>query len=762
MIEQQKNKPSGKDGLAILNADIGNFNVDDSECQEVEVLIGYGKFATPKTPKEIFTMEDGELVLANNIQTRSLRAILAMVDDPQCVSKDDAMWVIPSAVVSRSHHEQEVQGRFHALWFDLDDHPPSLDYVLSVVLETFGDVNLVLYNSRSASSENQKCRGIIPLAKPIGGREFVICQKMLNRTFVNAGIASDTSSERAGQVCYLPNRGAFYRSITHLERDYFDPLQFWGQAIAQAIEEEESREYKAIPPSPEAIENAKAVLDVIKALGLYKKDLGQGLHDITCPWVDLHTDAKDSGTAYFEPSHENNNVGGFSCRHAHCVDKRIGHLLTYIEAKLGKRNLLSGDARSDFADSINVNLNLNESANKPRKFIPELIPPVKMIKATQFVYDGFMASGVVVLAAAPGTGKTTAEVGLAMRVTGLITDDGFEVGIKRKVIIFTEHSTQIEEIITAMLSDSSCESTYKEVREKIILINAKRMKSYEIKDCADFIEKGSFETENARGTKRYMAKPFVIFDTTNANFEIENENDSQQMGGLIASIKTEFFLKREIPTLLVTHTAKTLKYGDADSLSARGSSAIEGDAHQIIYLTTGKNNSSRFLELGKHRFTAKTLAIKLNSDMRLVHALDHFNELISYPVTYISKLEPITKEERDLERTKAAEIAKDTRVRESENAIRCEVLDALERWPRLSQALTDAVIPTKEQIINKASKARKMVAEVFEALVVEGHIVADVMCAEKRGKFKKISGKTVHNSQQTFYWLANREGGYFD
>jgi hypothetical protein len=399
---------------------------------------------------------------------------------------------------------------------------------------------------------------------------------------------------------------------------------------------------------------------------------------------------------------------------------------------------------------------------KPNKYRPEVVAPVKIIKATQFVLDGFIAAGVAILAASAGAGKTTAEVALAMRIAGLIADDFFEASIKRKVIIFTEHATQIEEIITATLSDETCSYSYEEVRQKIILVNSKRMKQEEIQDCADFIENGNFDTENLRSSKSYMAKPFVIFDTSNANFDIENENDSQQIGSLIASIKTEFFVKRGIPSLLVTHTAKTLKNGDADSLSARGSSAIEGDAHQIVYLTTGKNNASRFLEVGKHRFTAKTLAIKLISGAHEVQALDHFDELISYPVTYIAKLEATTKEQRDAERTKAIEIAKDIKARESENEIRCEILDAMERWNSLSQSLTDAVIPTKEQVIKKASKARKLVGEVFEALIVEGHIVGNAIDAAKKNSFKEKTGKSAHNSQQTYYWLKTRGGDFFE
>lgn len=46
------------------------------------------------------------------------------------------------------------------------------------------------------------------------------------------------------------------------------------------------------------------VLTALNEKGLYKKALGDGRHDITCPWVNEHTDALDTGCAFFEPSRD--------------------------------------------------------------------------------------------------------------------------------------------------------------------------------------------------------------------------------------------------------------------------------------------------------------------------------------------------------------------------------------------------------------------------------------------------------------------------
>lgn len=83
-------------------------------------------------------------------------------------------------------------------------------------------------------------------------------------------------------------------------------------------------------PRPE--ENA--VLAALRERGLYKAPLGDGKHDITCPWVDEHTDAVDGGTVYFEP-HDNWPIGGFKCLHGHCAGRHIRDLLRVLDIEVG-------------------------------------------------------------------------------------------------------------------------------------------------------------------------------------------------------------------------------------------------------------------------------------------------------------------------------------------------------------------------------------------------------------------------------------------
>ena len=71
------------------------------------------------------------------------------------------------------------------------------------------------------------------------------------------------------------------------------------------------------------------VIAALMARGLYKQPLGAAKHDITCPWVEEHTDQSDTGTAYWEPS-ESAPVGGFKCMHGHCVGRKINALNGFL------------------------------------------------------------------------------------------------------------------------------------------------------------------------------------------------------------------------------------------------------------------------------------------------------------------------------------------------------------------------------------------------------------------------------------------------
>lgn len=73
-----------------------------------------------------------------------------------------------------------------------------------------------------------------------------------------------------------------------------------------------------------------SILAALHERGLYKKELGNGKHDITCPWVHEHTNQIDNGSAYFEPSAAYPQ-GGFRCHHSHGSRLHIAELEKYLQ-----------------------------------------------------------------------------------------------------------------------------------------------------------------------------------------------------------------------------------------------------------------------------------------------------------------------------------------------------------------------------------------------------------------------------------------------
>jgi hypothetical protein len=149
-----------------------------------------------------------------------LAGIRALIDKPQKVDKQSAQWFIPSTLKSRRFKDQENDGEYSMLWADFDKNPKPLKE-LNDLVSAWG-VDYEIYTSKSATIDNQKGRILIPLSKPLSGIDWIICQKLLNDIFDANGFTPDRASERAAQLCYLPNAGDFYESYSKRNDVYFD------------------------------------------------------------------------------------------------------------------------------------------------------------------------------------------------------------------------------------------------------------------------------------------------------------------------------------------------------------------------------------------------------------------------------------------------------------------------------------------------------------------------------------------------------------
>lgn len=201
-----------------------NTNQDQvtSQADSMPLLCsGYGQFHTNEPGKK--TRKPYALI--------HLGEIRELVDNPQQIDKSQAQWLIPSTVLSRTFKEQETNGEFWVLWADIDQATKPLIEIAEIIESLIPGCDYEIYTSKSATQDNQKCRILIPLNKPLSGADWVLNQQILNNKLQDNGIGSDRTSERPAQLCYLPNRGEYYDRKNKRGGAYFDPAFEWSDDL---------------------------------------------------------------------------------------------------------------------------------------------------------------------------------------------------------------------------------------------------------------------------------------------------------------------------------------------------------------------------------------------------------------------------------------------------------------------------------------------------------------------------------------------------
>lgn len=98
------------------------------------------------------------------------------------------------------------------------------------------------------------------------------------------------------------------------------------RSAAPALRPKAKRQIGIFTPSADE----HPVLEAFKARGLYKRQISEGRHEVTCPWLSEHTDQLDTGAAYFEPDGQY-PTGGFCCQHSHGDRYHIAQILEEFE-----------------------------------------------------------------------------------------------------------------------------------------------------------------------------------------------------------------------------------------------------------------------------------------------------------------------------------------------------------------------------------------------------------------------------------------------
>jgi len=219
----------------------------------------------------------------------------------------------------------------------------------------------------------------------------------------------------------------------------------------------------------------------------------------------------------------------------------------------------------------------------------------------EYIYDDFMSTGVNVVAGAPGVGKTTLIVPMALATAHLCPHDyALKPAVRRNVIIITESVVQVQRVIYSLYSWGYTGMSVADFDERVRVISAQRMDPKVVAQVAEEYKEWTVENEKADGTV-HPALPLVVFDTANAVFDLENENDNAEVGRAMAYIKQSF---SAFPIVIVSHTAKALGSGESDYLSPRGASAWTGDAQGVytVFKDGEAQDAPRVLKATKVRF----------------------------------------------------------------------------------------------------------------------------------------------------------------
>lgn len=335
------------------------------------------------------------------------------------------------------------------------------------------------------------------------------------------------------------------------------------------------------------------------------------------------------------------------------------------------------------------------------------------LEAPEFIIDGLIQAGIVMIAGASGVGKTTCLVPLFAAAAHLCPADfPFKPRIKRRVLYVAEDVGQAKRVIYSLRHFGGAPGTDAEWQDMFRLVQAQRMSAAKIVEIADACLEMATENVSTETGAIYQAPPVIVLDTANATINLDNENDNAEVGKAIALLKHRF---ARIPLAIVAHTTKANKRADAAELSARGAGAWEADAQQSLVLFMDEaDENTRYMMLGKKRFETATKEVKFSSSSHSVVAANVLGEAVEITVRH-SVATSCAAGEREQARADAKERAR-----------------SVERFSRLQKAVSLVAQANKAgEIITKDRLAGQIGGRKSDALaeiagLIEGGELAEV------------------------------------
>lgn len=348
-----------------------------------------------------------------------------------------------------------------------------------------------------------------------------------------------------------------------------------------------------------------------------------------------------------------------------------------------------------------------DGTEKPVHPLARFVDPLPdTLRQPKMILPGLIAAGLVVIAGQHGVGKTTVLASIVVKVAGATElGDPLAPRYGRHVIYVSEDTAQFQRIMYAVAKAIPGAGAI--IRQRVHLVEAVRMPIDQVvKVAAIYTERFTEEVDGNR------LPPLVVLDTRSAIIAIDDENDNAETSQIMAALKQRF---AGLPVWIVGHVAKaSFGRADAKNMSARGATALEGDAHQVIFIVI-EDDDERFLIRGKTRFEAAVASCRLVSHVEQEWGVDEFGTACEIPVRHVT-VEPLTAEEEGDRKTEAAE----TRNAEKEERAR-------QRWEQAREEILDFVRDKAAEgvLMGKTDAAERLGGSRQQRLKVIGQLIKD-------------------------------------
>ncbi|WP_278621196.1 AAA family ATPase [Ectopseudomonas oleovorans] len=328
-----------------------------------------------------------------------------------------------------------------------------------------------------------------------------------------------------------------------------------------------------------------------------------------------------------------------------------------------------------------------------------------------WILPGFIAEGVVMIAGGHGVGKTTTLLPLALAAAG-VHPPQYELAPEhwRHVVYITEDTAQAGRIVAGYgehLDWPGGRGVPDKIRERLHVVEARRAGAGYVALAGAYYREHFTRTVITTGTdgRQYTAEllPLVAIDTLAATIHLENENDNSEASAAIAALKQQF---AGLPVWIIGHTAKA-NLGRSDAITARGASAFEADANQVLYLVN-EDKKGRWLMRGKTRFEAKWPELEIHSDSRTITAVNRFGAEESLTLRWAVAVPPEQGRAQRIEQAKAEGAERDR------EALRARILQAV------TEAHADGQRFNKTALRTHIGGNRAEIGGAVDALLAEG------------------------------------------